>query len=93
MRHVLNPLFEDSMNVEKVIAKGIEGVESVLVANHSSIAHYLGYLVNSGLKKYEAGAYLWHYQYADIEGAIEAVTRVVEQYQLMVSSENSYNQH
>jgi hypothetical protein len=46
------------------------------VSNHSSILNYLGYLENSGGKKLEAGAYLWHYQYADIEGAIDAVRNI-----------------
>lgn len=46
------------------------------MSNHSSITHYLGYLINSGLKKYEAGAYLWHYQYADIEGALDVVQNI-----------------
>jgi hypothetical protein len=50
--------------------------EAVLVSNHSSITHYLGYLINSGLKKYEAGAYLWHYQYADIEGALDVLQSI-----------------
>ena len=40
------------------------------------ITHYLGYLINSGLKKYEAGACLWHYQYADIEGALDVVQNI-----------------
>jgi hypothetical protein len=43
-----------------------ESVSAVFISNHSSITNYLDYLVTSGTKKYEAGAYLWHYQYADI---------------------------
>jgi len=51
-----------------------------MVSNHSSILNYLGYLTNAGSKKYEAGAYLWHYQYADIGNAINSVQSIVEQY-------------
>lgn len=63
---MLNPESWDCLNEERLVVKGREGVEGVLLANHSSITHYLEYLVSSGSKKYEAGAYLWHYQYADI---------------------------
>jgi hypothetical protein len=61
--------------------KGKEEIgEAVLVSNHSSITHYLGYLASSGRKKYEAGAYLWHYQYADIEEAIDSTQNILDQY-------------
>lgn len=67
IKSVFNPLFEDSLCVENWLRKGKDQpAEAVLVSNHSSITHYLGYLATSGRKKYEAGAYLWHYQYADI---------------------------
>ena len=67
IKQILNPLYEDSLNVEEFHVKSKEETaEAILVSNHSSILNYLGYLVSSGKKKYEAGAYLWHYQYADI---------------------------
>jgi hypothetical protein len=36
------------------------------MANHSNIVRYLSYLVESGRKKYENNAYLWHYEYANL---------------------------
>jgi hypothetical protein len=72
LRNILNPLYEDSLNVEEVKLgpskeKGEEKCSAFLVTNHSNILSYLEYLIQSGMQKYEAGAYLWHYQYADLQ--------------------------
>lgn len=85
LRSILNPMFEDSLNIEQVRSAGKEKEKeekcsAVLVANHSSILSYLQYLLKSGRQKFDARAYLWHYQYADIESAIESVQNVAEQY-------------
>jgi hypothetical protein len=55
----------------------------VLVSNHSNILRYLGYLYNSGIKKYEARAYLWHYQYADLSTAFDKLLNVIDQYEYL----------
>ena len=73
----MNPLFEDSLAVETLTKAKEDSCEAVFLSNHSSIVHYLGYLATSGRNKYEAGAYLWHYQYADIEKALASVENVV----------------
>lgn len=48
--------------------------------NHSNITRYLKYLSISGRKKYEAGAYLWHYKYADLCQAFDKIETVIDQY-------------
>jgi hypothetical protein len=83
LRSILNPMMEDSLNIEEVKTPPKEKDEkcsAVLVTNHSSILNYLEYLLKSGTQKFEAKAYLWHYQYVDIETAIDTVRNVVEQY-------------
>ncbi len=38
--------------------------------NHSNISRYLSYLCTQGQLKYQSKAYLWHYEYVDIEEAL-----------------------
>lgn len=54
----------------------------VMAINHSNISRYLQYLAYSGRQKYNAKAYLWHYQYVDIEAALEALNSTIDQYDL-----------
>jgi hypothetical protein len=103
-KQVVNPLFEDSLNVETFKSKGThtnsllgeqkeqkggkedERCEAIYIANHSAVVQYLDYLLSSGTNKFEVGAYLWHYEYADVEEALDRMQNVVEQYNC-VSSE------
>ena len=51
-----------------------------MLVNSSNILRYLQYLSTSGRKKLAAKAYLWHYKYADLEGAFEQLDNVIDQY-------------
>jgi hypothetical protein len=52
----------------------------MMINNHSNILTYLDYVHQSAIKKYEAKAYLWHYQYADIQSSLNKIEDVIDQY-------------
>jgi hypothetical protein len=51
--------------------------------NHSNISRYLSYLCHEGRMKYENKAYLWHYEFVDIEEAVNNVQATVDQYDML----------
>ena len=80
LKHIINPMESmTNMKYEHIKSKKDEG-EVLLLMNHTNIVRYLEYISKSGRKKLSAKAYLWHYKYADLEGAFNCIDSVVDQY-------------